>query len=289
MPGVPVGGGKTSATAGGSATAKKNRATAKKAGGKSSWALATYQPPFDKRILNLVMPDRNGVIRPGGKLQRGYIEPDPQLAINSGGHGVRFLYNPTELTATWGMSDQTQLPTPGGVSNDQGTNNIMGFGNIQFSLLYDRTYETWDRNYVFTPQGQFGVYVDVWQFEKMLGILGPDDVLTLAQTPRGPMVMTPVTVRFGGLNSITMYGVITDFSVTYTHWTQLMVPNRAVVSLGMIMYPYPDRAAILANDQAAAQAANQAGIDILNQAKADAAAAKAAQAAAAAEAQAHLR
>lgn len=222
----------------------KNAQQAKKARGRDGIAGIRYQPSFDPRILNLVMPNSKGQIMGGGKLQRGFIDPDPQVALSSGGNGVRFLYNPTDITAGWTIDNSAALPPPGGVANDTGTNLIAGFGTVQWSLLYDRTYETWDSSYVGTPAAEYGVYVDIRQFERMLAIIPDDTQIRLSEVPRSPMVQTPCTVYFGGMTSIQFYGFITDFSVTYTHWTSNMIPNRAVVNLGMTMLTEINRAAL---------------------------------------------
>lgn len=196
-----------------------------------------YQPNFHPKITAIYSGARSNKGALGG-LKRGFIAShDPGRP-----YGVAFLFNPTSLETDWAIDQGTILPTDltqsDHVNGDQSTNYLGGLGSITFSLLFDRTYETWDAAYVNRPEGRFGVYVDIRQFYLMLGVnTGATSALSSFEIPTGPMQPTLVKTYFGGLNSLAFLARIMSFNVTYTHWTQSMVPNRAVVALSMLMMP----------------------------------------------------
>ena len=55
-------------------------------------------------------------------------------------------------------------------------------------------------------------------------------------TPRSFMQYVQVIVMFG--KDMTYHGVINNATVTYTHFTQRMIPNRCSVQIGMQLFPY---------------------------------------------------
>ena len=56
---------------------------------------------------------------------------------------------------------------------------------------------------------------------------------------QGFMMMVPCWVFFGGQNNINYYGYISEWDVTFTHYTQYMVPMRCVIDVTFTMLPPP--------------------------------------------------
>jgi hypothetical protein len=120
---------------------------------------------------------------------------------------------------------------------------------VGFSLLFDRTYETWDRKYNGHRAGELGVYDDVLALYHIVGITAPATwrlrEVTSGRSKKGhmatmvvsAMVYTPVWVYFGG--PLKYYGVISSLGITYSHWTQNMIPSRCGVDISMSLLPKP--------------------------------------------------
>jgi hypothetical protein len=126
---------------------------------------------------------------------------------------------------------------------------------VGFSLLFDRTYEMWDSNYTDTIPGVFGVRADVEAFYNLMGINQPvsqskSAIVGKTDLPgiptgiadvvvQGPMRMVPSLLSFGNHSTGTLeyFGYISNFDVTYTHFTQKMVPVRCAINVGFTVMP----------------------------------------------------
>jgi len=205
-------------------------------------------PPFDKRITSI--PGIVGSLK-GKGLTRGRIR---QANIDHGHHryGCNFLYNPQSVSA------QHAIDTS--IVNQKDPNDLSSIivplsQSVNFQLLFDRTYETWDSKYNNTPIGKQGVYADILALYNIVGITAKIDEASLGAAGDGgaqalgqrgsemdtmvvsPMVWTPVWVYFGG--PLKYYGAISSLGVTYSHWTQNMIPNRAGVDITLSLLPKP--------------------------------------------------
>jgi hypothetical protein len=221
-------------------------------------------PPFDDRISrwNVANGPRTRTIFGGFHLP-GYSGSSSTFAQNALIKGqlyntdytstadmyiVNFLYNPSVLNLSHAID--ANVPDPQSMSkDDQGL--IMGPLNqsLNFTLLFDRTYETWDSSYQNDPQhqrGQLGVYVDIKALYDLVGITTSFDLQGAAPTsdkgwrgavtdkPSGPMRMVPTRAVFGlATGPLSFFGYIADLEVEYTHFTTNMVPNRATVGISM--------------------------------------------------------
>jgi hypothetical protein len=145
--------------------------------------------------------------------------------------------------------------------------------------MYDRTYElnsgAYDQNGDINPGFSastptstnligdprvYGVLVDVWQLQNFTGMAltgknaltansnggnagnaftGIANSQTTYAVDTGFMMMVPATVYFGGQNLIRYYGYISEWDVTFTHWTQWMVPMRCVIDITFNTLPPP--------------------------------------------------
>jgi hypothetical protein len=100
----------------------------------------------------------------------------------------------------------------------------------------------------------FGVAYDVLSLYKITGIATPMPVTddssadadafkkafnknTFTNGPAGPMTYQPVYAVIG--TSLAYYGVIQGLGVTYTHWTQEMIPIRCRVDVEITLLPTP--------------------------------------------------
>jgi hypothetical protein len=215
----------------------------------SKQGLVYYQPAFDPRILTT--PHWGGV-----PVQRGRIRTDPQFAPDPiyTNLGLNFLYNPTQLDESFSVDPTAQ---PADVKSQYDTSKQIGaMGQMNFSLLFDRTYELWDRKYVNTPVGQLGVYTDVRQLYAMVGMIDAQKIFSENIEPIAyPMTGVscwfffgnqygdpphrnrgPQPVKRGAQNrSLIYYGRIIGLDVTYSSWTESMTPKRAAVSLTVQM------------------------------------------------------
>ncbi len=213
--------------------------------------IAWYNPPFDMRIATL--PSNSGKV-----IKRGYmVTSGTSIAKDAkgfAGKGIRFLYNPSDLTLDY-SADMTRFPTS--VQPGSALYVSSQIGSCAFELLFDRTYELWTRNGsgiqynaggkqspIDTPElgSMIGVLADINAFRYLTGIL-PDPALGLNDTKDiGPPLPVPFYVNFGepegtGLANLALgiHGYIASMNIKVTHWASDLVPMRAVVSLQMNM------------------------------------------------------
>ncbi|MFD4858435.1 hypothetical protein [Streptomyces atratus] len=222
-------------------------------------------PPFDPRVTTLtkLMPVNN---RNVSGIARGFIIQDK--GVGDVPYMVNFLYNPPSVK----VSHQTDVAssvsvTPQAYRNplDKGNWNIPLSATIGFNLLFDRTYEMWGGPQVpnagdytgWVPQTH-GVWVDIAALYRVVGIIQPkDNAVTnsplrpgvptspyvdhssdgltslISNSNPGPMPLTPVTVYFGGVDSLSYHGYISSIELDWTHFSQMMVPMRCVVAVSM--------------------------------------------------------
>lgn len=209
-------------------------------------------PPFDKRMLGIGGPSLHGK-----SLRRGWIAADPTTLGPGDLNGrVNFLFNPPQISVSHplnpayqssGYTQQLDAYSARWVGDTLGQ-----AGEVGISLLFDRTYELWDGSYKHTLQGQYGAYVDVLAFYKLLGIvdsssptplMGPivkgtnrPDVVNFGLFPQQPLKGTPICYLYLGPNSLKFRGFVDNFNITYTHFSRSMIPMRVQIDLSMQMY-----------------------------------------------------
>lgn len=230
-------------------------------------------PPFHPNILNInssYKAGNNDSVNPplgtgfgynsGGNLQRGRLLTDPTSNIYNGNSlgnvqfQVNFLYNPSTINESRGVDlnsgvvpsqyraigDPTQYAT--------GLNTTVGF-----SLLFDRTFELWDRSYANTDSGKYGVRADVEALYNLVGINTGASTASITGgvvsptggsqssnvTVQGTMTVAPCHLYFGATNqwSLNYFGFISSFNVTWTHFTSAMVPQRCAIDIQFTVLP----------------------------------------------------
>jgi hypothetical protein len=202
-------------------------------------------PPFDPRILKIGAPSLGS-----HKLKRGRLVSAQKNATTGRMHGVHFLYNPVAVTATHSISPYAAANGAYAQSStaDPTVGQLADIGGVSVDLLYDRTYELWDKSKQGTKAGRFGVYSDVLAFYFLLGITAsgatyadpihasnPGDgagVAWQALYPTSAIADSNRVWLYIG-DKMRFYGTITSFSITYSHWNHKMIPSRCQVSIGL--------------------------------------------------------
>jgi len=224
-------------------------------------------PPFHPNIL--AVGGANKAINPPGRddYNPGAGTKNFHRGIMMAGHGavdaskdpyqyrVNFLYNPSTIQETRSIDlNAGQLPSYARSTDDPGSYATALNTAVNFSLLFDRTYEMWDKSYGETLAGTFGVRVDVEAFYNLMGInyfVDQSEVTGSAPssinftgpaktTVQGPMQMVPTQLIFGNnsVGALQYFGYVSTFDVTYTHFTQQMVPVRCAINVNFTALPY---------------------------------------------------
>ena len=237
------------------------------------------QPPFDSRISSVTWPMTGGAAQQlqrgfmiwdtttGIAQSIGYA---PGTAAQ-----VNFLFNPSQVTASYQITDasiQAKLMLP--AAGDPGHPFIPLQQTVEFALLFDRTYELWSLGTgqnvnttgninPATSLSTIGVDVDIRAIRQFTGMTAPGVNAANTQTAGGngalvtggaiapgtpgglsQGIMMPIRsyVYFGAPGtSISFFGYISDWNVTYTHFNALMIPVRAAVDITFTLLPIPSQ------------------------------------------------
>jgi len=217
------------------------------------------QPKFDSRIYSLAYPLGGNKY---GNLKRGSMVWSTTPAIPFGYSDVarfQFLYNPSTITATYSMTPDTSVqagllfPT----AYDSTELRVPLSQTVEWSLLFDRTYELWkqydDTGKPLQDIGTYGnnpavvgVKADIDQLQQFTGMnVGyftdsqGNQEATSPSLSKQQGIMQPAFsyVFFGDSNNLWYYGYISEWDVTVTHWTQYMVPMRCVINIDFTLMP----------------------------------------------------
>lgn len=227
--------------------------------GAGNWNL-----PFDRRITSyggIGTMDSSGRGMNGREvsLRRGYIRTDTTAkngwGENSPPRWLYFLYNPATLSTDYSM--QTD---PGAVVTafNRSEGKYMGLLSqyLNFSLLFDRTYEVMDGS-------REGAWRDIRAALALIGVLNNVDSAEMYTTgsdfDAGPMVYQPSYFHFGNqTGGVTYYGYITHLAVEITHFSKDMIPTRVGMRLSVNMLPTGAGVGPGSNTVEAGESANQA-------------------------------
>jgi hypothetical protein len=196
--------------------------------------LETLNPPFDPRMRRIGSP-----LDLSSQMKRGWIqgaEPDNKRKVN-------FLFNPPAITAQHAMSTTVPPPTltaeENSAQNDLGTPSLASIGSsVGVTLLYDRTYE------MFSPRrnsdafaSRYGVWADVAAWYTFLGAF--DEMPTSwDESIMKNQPLQRMAYLFMGPRMV-FYGFVSGISVTYSHWSLNMVPQRCAVDISFEIQPDP--------------------------------------------------
>lgn len=222
------------------------------------------QPPFDPRIQTLAFPLGGNQY---GSLQRGYMVWDNTQLLTgySAAAQMNFLFNPSTVTASYSLipdtSVQAAMMFPTAYNNTD--LRVPLSQTVEWSLLFDRTFELWGNYNSGTQQGVtpsaadnnnpsvVGVMVDINAMQQFTGMYanfysGQQGAATAAGSSisgslynqQGIMMPVYSYVWFGSA-ALFYYGYVSEWDVTITHWTQYMVPMRCVINVSFTMMPTP--------------------------------------------------
>jgi hypothetical protein len=209
------------------------------------------QPKFDAELsTNLRWPltDNKDNLRRGYMVwdtqphpPRGYTAKDAQSAV------VQFLYNPSEISASYSIQfygAAIQFPNV----NDTATLRTGLSQTVNFTLLFDRTYAFWDNKG--GDLAEIGVDVDVRQLKQFTGMFIQSQNQAQATggknaaLSQGIMGRIDSYVVFSGSikHGLIYYGFISSWDVTYTHFSNKMIPMRCSVDVSFTLLPPPTQA-----------------------------------------------
>jgi hypothetical protein len=214
------------------------------------------QPPFDPRIQRLIDPASGEPLA----LQRGYMVWDKPYPPGYGAAAVvKFLYNPSTVNTTYVLQDsnaQSALNYPN--AGDTAALVIPLSQQVEFSLLFDRTYEMgMGIGAMNGDLALMGCDVDVRamrQFTGMYvgdysqqGFAGAGALAGNAAVPTGVagtvsqgtlMQLVEAYCYFGPAGAgIKYYGYVDSWDVTYTHFNTSMLPMRCEVDVSFTLLP----------------------------------------------------
>ncbi|MGD6750335.1 hypothetical protein [Streptomyces sp. BH105] len=156
---------------------------------------------------------------------------------------VNFLFNPSTISVNHQQGynlSQSQMSTDGNIVGAQ------GIGTLTFDVLFDRTYELYSGGGKNSDSpAQRGVLADV---EAVYNVTGAYDISAKGSKRKELRAMqpNPCSFYFGGTadsfiedNSLDYYGIVTGLSITYTHFSRDMVPQRCAMSFNVDLAPKP--------------------------------------------------
>jgi hypothetical protein len=196
--------------------------------------------------------------------------------LGDGRDVINFLFNPSTVTSDYNIGNASlQAAMMYQVPGDSG--NLLAplfTQTVSWQLYFDRTFELLyggNASSAVNDPTVIGVQADVYAFMQFTGVLASLDNQQATQvlgsagasgssapsTTGGIMMMIPSYVYFGNASQqyansgntaannaavatqLAYFGFVSEWSVEYTHWTQNMVPIRAVISVTFTMLPNP--------------------------------------------------
>lgn len=237
-------------------------------------------PTGSSRILNIQQPlsgtvgvGADNVNLPITTLQRGYMKQENAIGSYGGPITFNFLYNPSTVTGQY-----TVQTSGAGITylyaNPADAANLAApvTGSVSFTVLFDRTYDLWQsyntdgsaKNAGSAAMQQWGndptvvgCWADIMQLMRFVGmyntgqsspnaasVLGSNFASGGAQsTSQGFMFQVPCWTYFGPQNkALQVYGYVSAWDYTVTHWSQYMVPMRCSIDITITPLPAPNYA-----------------------------------------------
>ena len=211
-------------------------------------------PPFHPNMLSIGPPSMNSKSLVRGRMVHSSNADDGNPLGKVRGR-INFLYNPSSISVSHAVDPSLKYNNETAQQSSKEhldhLGAVVGIGNVSIPLLFDRTYDLWDSSKAKTLQGRIGVYADVLAFYHFLGLTGasvkgatdlekalagplgavPDTQIWANMYPSNPMFPTFCYAYIG--NRLKYYGQVIGLDVTYTHWTNKMVPMRCAVNVSM--------------------------------------------------------
>lgn len=191
-------------------------------------------PPADPRINSIIT-------KTGSPLRQGIIQQtdDNVVAPQRFPYACRFMFNPTAIEVSYATDESAFDPATMSAAQSAGVAVVPGKTSISFSLLFDRTFEVAYGPSTLRPRDlrDIGVYADIGALESVVGsrfnfASNSKNVIQL-------MGLRPCYFIFGGGNNnvgLSFIGAITSMTVTYSSFSERMVPVRAGVIINATQY-----------------------------------------------------
>lgn len=200
----------------------------------SIFDLEALNPPFDPRMRRIGSP-----LNQADKIKRGWIQD------KEGTKRVNFLFNPSSQDLSHSTDPSVVLEEDRPADDTAlDPDYASTASSTSVKLLYDRTYEMFS-----PPKGgkigfanKYGVWADVAAWYTYLKMI-PEYPTSWEDS----MLTQPMSKFFSYLfvgPTMCYYGYVTGMSVTYSHWSQNMVPVRCAVDIGFQIMPFSGRAPI---------------------------------------------
>lgn len=190
--------------------------------------IEALNPPFDARMRKIGSP-----LNLSGRIQRGWAISEDSV------NRVNFLYNPSQLNLGHtvnpdAVASPLQAPDSLDVMDPYYTS---ADSSLNLELLYDRTYELFspDRKNRTNYATQYGMFADVAAWYTLVKIYDEYPTGWGDSLLKQPMNLVPIYLFAGP--RMPFYGYITSLGVTYTHWTQNMIPQRGKISISFQILP----------------------------------------------------
>ncbi|MFJ3271009.1 hypothetical protein [Streptomyces sp. NPDC086776] len=211
-----------------------------------------WENNFDPRIRSIpsYLPGEKGS---NFGLMRGYMVtafPKGAKSKSNNFYMLNFLYNPGEVRVSHSTDAANEVMPPYTRSDlDEGVPLVAAGGTLGFELLFDRTYEMSDPTKFNTVEGTYGVMADIHVLYNLVGINTSQEAQATDGQDKptsgnviGIMQMSPVWIRFGqarhsfkdklpNLSRMEYFGYVNSTDITYTHFTQRMMPSRCAVGV----------------------------------------------------------
>lgn len=178
-------------------------------------------------------------------LRRGYMIWDEQNLPPGYSEAARvlFLYNPTEVAASYTLQGNEAASYTQIFRNPQDTADLRVALQqaVSFTLLFDRTYAFW--NGASGDMSLFGVDTDVRAMRQFTGMFVNNDQQAnatgqAANLSQGIMGRINSYLHFAqGRQGLSYYGYVDSWDVTYTHFTNNMVPMRCSLDVSFTLLP----------------------------------------------------
>jgi hypothetical protein len=186
----------------------------------------SLNPDFDWRMRGTGGAGPAGLDRP---ISRGRISTmaTPVRTVN-------FLFNPSVLGTQFDI-DPTAVIDPTKTDQSAVGTAFVGQGSVNIDLLFDRTYEVWDRGPTYSAAATYGVHIDVlafYMFCGMIDITTPDVINSRSWEslyPRNQLTYQAAFLHIG--SRLKFFGYVQSLSVQYSHWASDMTPIRAAISV----------------------------------------------------------
>lgn len=198
------------------------------------------QDSFEDQIANNMhqpLNDRKEFLRRGYMIwDKSSLPPGYSEAAQ-----VLFLYNPSEVSATYALQPSATAAQWFRNPSDTAQLRVPLVQSVNFTLLFDRTYAFW--NGATGDMLLYGVDTDVRAMRQFTGMFVNNDNQAQATgqqagLSQGIMGRIDSFLHFAaGRQGLSYFGYVDSWDVTYTHFSNNMVPMRCSLDVSFTLLP----------------------------------------------------